>query len=115
MIISGGVNIYPREIEDVLIAHPDVVDVAVVGVGDPEMGEAVRAVVQLEHAPDDPDATAKELIDYCRDRIAHYKCPTTVAIVETLPRLPTGKLARRLLDDWIRSPFEPGELSRTGS
>jgi acyl-CoA synthetase (AMP-forming)/AMP-acid ligase II len=115
MIISGGVNIYPREIEDVLIAHPDVADVAVLGVPDPEMGESVRAVVQLESAPGDADAKAQELITFCRDRIAHYKCPTTVALVDTLPRLPTGKIARRLLHDWIRAPFAPDELSRSGS
>jgi long-chain acyl-CoA synthetase len=114
MIISGGVNIYPREVEDALIAHPAVLDVAVLGVPDAEMGEAVRAVVQLEHEPDDPDAAARDLIAFCRDRIAHFKCPTSVAFVETMPRLPTGKLARRLLDDWIRAPFPTGEIQSRG-
>ncbi|HZM30633.1 MAG TPA: acyl-CoA synthetase, partial [Acidimicrobiales bacterium] len=73
MIISGGVNIYPREVEDVLIVHPGVVDVAVIGVSDAEMGEAVRAIVQPVEPPSDPDAFADELITFCRDRIAHYK------------------------------------------
>ena len=79
----------------------------------------MRAIVQpakpLADSPSDPDAFADELITFCRDRIAHYKCPTTVAIVDTLPRLPTGKIARRLLDDWIRAPFAQDELSRTGT
>jgi long-chain acyl-CoA synthetase len=119
MIISGGVNIYPREVEDALIAHPAVLDVAVLGVPDAEMGESVRAVVQLERESDDHsssahEATARELIAFCRDRIAHFKCPTSVAFVETLPRLPTGKVARRLLDGWIRAPFPPGEIQSDG-
>ena len=97
MIISGGVNIYPREIEDVLVLHEGVADVAVVGVPDPEMGEAVRAVVQPARPPADPDAFAAELIHFCRERIAHFKCPRSVVFVERLPRLETGKIARRLL------------------
>jgi acyl-CoA synthetase (AMP-forming)/AMP-acid ligase II len=102
MIISGGVNIYPREVEDVLIAHPAVHDVAVVGVPDPEMGEAVRALVQPTAAPDDDAALAAELIAFCRDRIAHFKCPRSVRFVDELPRLPTGKISRRLLPaEWL--------------
>ncbi len=97
MIISGGVNIYPREVEDALIGHPGVTDVAVIGVADDDMGEAVRAIVQPAASPADPDAFARELIEFCRDRIAHYKCPRTVRFVDELPRLPTGKIARRLL------------------
>lgn len=99
MIISGGVNIYPREVEDVLILYPAVADVAVIGVTDPDMGEAVRAVVQRASA-----CTADELIAFCRERIAHFKCPTSVVFVDELPRLPTGKLAKRLLPDHIRRP-----------
>jgi acyl-CoA synthetase (AMP-forming)/AMP-acid ligase II len=96
MIISGGVNVYPREVEDVLTVHPAVADVAAVGVADPDLGEAVRAVVQLADV-EPSDALADELIAHCRDRIAHFKCPRSVVFVETLPRLPTGKLLKRLL------------------
>ncbi len=111
MIISGGVNIYPREVEDALITHPDVVDVAVVGVGDPEMGEAVRAIVQLREPTTDPAtdaAVADELITYCRDRIAHFKCPRSVVFVAELPRLPTGKISRRLLPPELLATATPG-------
>jgi long-chain acyl-CoA synthetase len=94
MIISGGVNIYPREIEDVLVGHPAVDDVAVVGTPDADMGERVTAFVQLS-----PDATAAadELIEWCRARLSHFKCPREVHFVTALPRLPTGKLLKRLL------------------
>ncbi len=94
MIISGGVNIYPREAEDVLVGHPAVADVAVVGTPDPEMGERVTAFVQLA---DGAEATADELIEFCRDRLSHFKCPREVRFVDDLPRLPTGKLLKRLL------------------
>ena len=97
MIISGGVNIYPREVEDALIGHPGVTDVAVIGIPDDDMGEAVRAIVQPTEFPIDPSALARELIERCRSRIAHYKCPRSVLFVAEVPRLPTGKIARRLL------------------
>jgi acyl-CoA synthetase (AMP-forming)/AMP-acid ligase II len=98
MIVSGGVNIYPREIEDVLIGHPEVVDVAVVGVPDPEMGEAVRAIIQpATFPPVDPDALAVELIAYTREHIARFKAPRSVRFLAEMPRLATGKIARRLL------------------
>jgi long-chain acyl-CoA synthetase len=97
MIISGGVNIYPREIEDVLIGHEQVADVAVIGVADPDLGEAVRAVVQLDSTPEDPEALADQLVEYCQAHLARFKCPRSVVFVESLPRLPTGKLAKRLL------------------
>jgi acyl-CoA synthetase (AMP-forming)/AMP-acid ligase II len=97
MIISGGVNIYPREVEDALVLHPGVTDVAVIGIPDPEMGEAVRAIVQPASPPADPDAFAEELMAFCRERIAHFKCPRSVVFVDELPRLATGKIARRLL------------------
>ena len=103
MIITGGVNVYPREVEDALTLHPAVADVAVIGVPHPDMGEAVRAVVQPAGAgPVDEAATADELIAFCRDRIAHFKCPTSVVFVDALPRLPSGKLAKRLLPDEVR-------------
>lgn len=99
MIISGGVNIYPQEAENVLSVHPKVADVAVFGVPDEEMGEQVKAVVQpgsMEEAGPELEA---ELIAYCRSRLAHYKCPKTVDFREELPRHATGKLYKRLLKD----------------
>jgi acyl-CoA synthetase (AMP-forming)/AMP-acid ligase II len=94
MIISGGVNIYPREIEDVLVMHPAIADVGVLGTPEPEMGEQVTAFVQLAEGQ---TATATELIEWCRERLSHFKCPREVRFVEDLPRLPTGKLLKRLL------------------
>jgi long-chain acyl-CoA synthetase len=110
MIISGGVNIYPREVEDALVLHPAVADVAVIGVPHPEMGEAVRAVVQPAEPVDDDEAFARELIAFCRDHVAHYKSPTSVALVDALPRLETGKIAKRLLDERVRAPYEDGRI-----
>ncbi|MCP3810969.1 acyl-CoA synthetase [Mycobacteriaceae bacterium Msp059] len=99
MIISGGVNIYPQEIENVLALHPKVSDVAVIGVPDPEMGEQVKAVVELLDGWSGSDELAAELIRYVRERIAHYKAPRSVDFVDALPRLATGKLAKRKLKD----------------
>jgi long-chain acyl-CoA synthetase len=97
MIISGGVNIYPQEAENVLASHPAVADVAVLGVPDPEMGEVVKAVVQ----PADPAAAGpeleRELLGYCRAELASYKCPRTVDFATELPRDENGKLYKRLL------------------
>ncbi len=97
VIISGGVNIYPQEVENVLSLHPKIFDVAVIGVPDREMGERVKAVVQLRHGETPSDAVAEEIISYVRDRIAHYKAPRSVDFVDELPRLPTGKLAKHIL------------------
>lgn len=97
MIISGGVNIYPQEIENVLAMHPQIADVAVIGVPHPEMGEQVKAVVELRAGHLGTDELGDELIDYVRKRIAHYKAPRSVDFVEALPRLATGKLAKREL------------------
>ncbi len=97
MIISGGVNIYPQEIENLLVGHPKVMDVAVIGVPDEEFGEAVKAVVQpMDMAAAGP-ALAEELIAYCRANLSHIKCPKTVDFEAELPRHPTGKLYKRLL------------------
>jgi len=97
MIISGGVNIYPQEAENVLVADRRVADVAVIGVPDAEMGEAVKAVVQpADPATAGPELEA-ELIAECRRQIAAYKCPRTVDFVDALPRDPNGKLYKRLL------------------
>jgi fatty-acyl-CoA synthase len=94
MIISGGVNIYPQEIENVLTPHPAVYDVAVIGVPDPEFGESVKAVVQLRPGFEPGEELACELIAHVRDRIAHYKAPRSVDFVDDLPRTPTGKLVK---------------------
>ncbi len=99
MIISGGVNIYPQEIEDAMILHPKVADVAVVGVPHEEMGEEVKAVVQLADGIGETAEVAAELLDYVREHIAHYKCPRSVDFMDELPRLPTGKLYKRLIKD----------------
>jgi acyl-CoA synthetase (AMP-forming)/AMP-acid ligase II len=99
MIISGGVNIYPQEAENVLILHPAVVDVAVIGVPDEDMGEAVKAVVQLADPRSAGEVREAELIAWCRDRLASYKCPRSVDFDPALPRDPSGKLYKRLLRD----------------
>jgi fatty-acyl-CoA synthase len=99
MIISGGVNIYPAEIENVLAIHPDVLDVAVFGVPNQEYGEEVKAVVQPVEGVTGSPELEQELISYARERIAHYKCPRSVDFEAELPRLTTGKLYKRLLRD----------------
>jgi fatty-acyl-CoA synthase len=99
MIISGGVNIYPQEIEDAMIMHPKIADVAVVGVPNEEMGEEVKAVVQLAKDVEPNEALVAELMTYAREHVAHYKCPRSIDFEEELPRLPTGKLYKRILKD----------------
>lgn len=103
MIISGGVNIYPQEAENVLAGHPKVFDVAVIGVPDDEMGEAVKAVVQPTDSVVPEEDLEVDLIAYCRSQLATYKCPRTVEFVDKLPRDPNGKLYKRLLREryWI--------------
>ena len=99
MIISGGVNIYPQESEDILVMHPRVADAAVFGIPDEEMGEQVKAVIQMiDHADEGPDMAA-ELIAYCRDHLSSIKCPKSINFIEALPRHATGKLYKRLLKD----------------
>ena len=99
MIISGGVNIYPQEIEDAMIVHEHIVDVAVIGVPNEEMGEEVKAIVQLVDGIEPSDELASDLLEWTRERIAHYKAPRSVDFRDELPRLPTGKLYKRLLKD----------------
>ena len=99
MIISGGVNIYPQEAENVLVTHPEVVDVAVFGVPDEEFGEQVKAVVQPRDMARAGPALEAELIAWCRERLAHMKCPRSIDFEAELPRHPTGKLYKRLLRD----------------
>ncbi len=95
MIISGGVNIYPQEVEDLLIMHPAVDDVAVIGAPDAEMGEAVKAVVVVRAGVMADASLASNLIAYCRTKLAGFKCPTSVDFVLSLPRLENGKLLKR--------------------
>ena len=94
MLIRGGYNVYPREIEEVLFAHPAVAEAAVIGKPDPKLGEEVVAVVALK-----PGATAEpeEIIAYCRERLAAYKYPREVRIADGLPKGPTGKILKREL------------------
>jgi acyl-CoA synthetase (AMP-forming)/AMP-acid ligase II len=98
MIISGGENVYPAEVENVLFSHPAVADAAVIGVPDARWGEAVKAVVVVVVQA---ATTETELIEYCRERIAHYKAPKSVDFVESLPRNPSGKVLKREL----RAPY----------
>jgi len=99
MIISGGVNIYPAEIEGVLVGHPAVADAAVFGIPDDEMGEQVKAAVELVDGLSASDDLAAELIAFVRESLAGYKAPKTIDFEERLPRHPTGKLYKRLLRD----------------
>ncbi|MGE0596174.1 MAG: long-chain-fatty-acid--CoA ligase [Hyphomonadaceae bacterium] len=104
MVISGGENIYPVEIENVLIQHPDVADCAVIGVPDPRWGETVKAVVvAAAGAPKDAEA----LIVFLQERLARYKCPRSIAFTETLPRNATGKVLKRVLREAYAQPTAP--------
>ena len=102
MIISGGENIYPAEVESALFSHPAVADVAVIGIPDERWGEAVKAMVVRKPGT---NVTADELIGFARERIAHFKAPRSIDFVETLPRTPTGKILKREL----RKPFWAGQ------
>lgn len=114
LIISGGVNVYPQEAENVLALHPKVADAAVFGIPDDEMGEAVHAVVQLADGVEGTPEVAAELIAYCRDRLAHFKCPRSIDFRSELPRHPTGKLYKRVLkDEYWQGRSLTGELRGT--
>ncbi len=103
MIISGGVNIYPAEVEAALLADDRVVDAAVIGVPDDELGEQVKAVVQLASGVEPGPALAHSIVEACQARIARFKCPRSVDFVDHLPRLPNGKIEKRRLRDpyWL--------------
>ncbi|MFI0357758.1 long-chain-fatty-acid--CoA ligase [Actinomadura sp. 9N407] len=100
MIISGGENIYPAEVENALMNHPQVTDCAVIGVPDEKWGETPKAIVVLAE-----DVSERELIDWCRERLAHFKCPTSVERRDAIPRNPTGKMLKREL----RAPYWEGQ------
>jgi len=106
LIISGGVNIYPAEVDGVLIDHPAVGDVATIGVPSEEWGEEVKAVVELKTGVQQSPALASELIDFCRARLAHFKCPRSVDFIDKLPRLDSGKVSKHLLRERYRQPSE---------
>ena len=97
MIISGGVNIYPQEVENMLVTHPRVMDAAVFGIPDEEMGQSVKGVVQLVDPTDSSEEFAEELRGWLRDQLAHYKCPRTISFEMQLPRTDTGKLYKQSL------------------
>ena len=99
VIISGGVNIYPAEVDAVLLTHPAVRDAATIGIPNEEWGEAVASVVELREGYAANDELAQQLVDHCRAQLAHYKCPRKVEFRDTLPRHDTGKIYRRLLRD----------------
>ncbi|MBA2872030.1 long-chain acyl-CoA synthetase [Anoxybacillus calidus] len=99
MIIVGGYNVYPREVEEVLYNHPDVVEVAVVGVPDPNFGEAVKCFVVSKNA----HLTEEDLIAYCREHLAKYKVPSSIVFLEELPKNTTGKILRRALKEQLTS------------
>lgn len=101
-IISGGVNIYPQEIENLLQTHPKVEDIAVIGVPNPEFGEEIKAVVQLTDRMSDHDATRSELTDFCRANLSAVKCPRSFDFVEALPREENGKLYKKKLAESYR-------------
>ena len=104
LIIRGGFNVYPREVEEVLYAHPAVAAAAVIGVPDERLGEEVKAIVQLKPGQ---TATPAELIAYCKDRVAAYKYPRTLEFVDQLPIGPTGKILKRELKARLETPSRP--------
>jgi long-chain acyl-CoA synthetase len=104
VIISGGVNIYPAEVDAVLLMHPDVVDAATVGVPNDEFGEEVKGVVVVGRADRAGDRLAQELIEFCRARLAHFKCPRSIDFVTEVPRSEAGKVQRRR----VREPYWQG-------
>jgi long-chain acyl-CoA synthetase len=99
MIISGGVNIYPAEIENVLLTHPKVADVAVFGIPHEDWGEQVKAVVQPVDDVATGEALSQEILDFCSDKLAKYKTPRSIDYIEEMPRDPNGKLYKRKLRD----------------
>ena len=104
VIITGGVNVYPAEVDAVLLTHPAVRDVCCIGVPDEEWGESVRAVVELADGRTASPELAAELLEHARQRLAHFKCPRGIDFTESLPRLDSGKIQRRT----VREPYWRG-------
>ena len=102
LIISGGVNIYPAEVDAVLLEHPAVGDVATIGIPNEDWGEEVKAVVELRDGVAGSDELAAEILEFCRSRLAHFKCPRSVDFIDELPRQDNGKIYKRLLRDRYR-------------
>jgi long-chain acyl-CoA synthetase len=94
MIIRGGFNVYPREIEEVLYGHPAVAEAAVIGIPDTALGEEIKAVISLKPGQ---SAAEQEIINYCKERLAAYKYPRSVEVLDTLPKTATGKILKREL------------------
>ena len=108
LIITGGVNVYPAEVDAVLLEHPAVADAATIGIPDDEWGESVLAVVELKPEYAASAALSQDLLTFCRDRLAHFKCPRAVEFTTTLPRQDNGKIyKRRLRDDYRSAPDRP--------
>ena len=105
--MSGGENIYPAEVENCLMSHPDIADVAVIGVPSDKWGETVKALV-VRREGSDPDE--KEIMAFAKERIASYKCPTSVDWIDALPRNPSGKILKREL----RAPYWEGRERNVG-
>ena len=99
LIIRGGVNIYPAEVEGAMLQHPEVGDVAVFGIPHDDWGEQVKAVVEPSAAATDRAGLPDRLLQHCSEHLAKYKCPRTVDLVDRLPRDPNGKLYKRRLRD----------------
>ena len=97
MIISGGVNIYPAEIEGILMTHPAILDVAIFGIPDDDWGEQVKAVVETKNGV--TPGLDEEILAWSRERLAKFKCPKSIDFVDEMPRDPNGKLAKRKLRD----------------
>jgi long-chain acyl-CoA synthetase len=108
LIITGGVNVYPTEIDAVLLAHPMVADSATIGIPNDEWGEEVKSVVELAAGIEASRDLEAELIEFARERLAHFKCPKTIDFIDTLPRQDNGKIYRRLLRDRYREAAEAG-------
>ena len=109
MFISGGENVYPAEVENVLMQHPGVADVAVIGVPDEKWGETGKAILVRAEGKQPYD---REVIEFCRERLAHYKCPTSIDWCDTLPRTPSGKVRKAELR--ARYRIETGRRERPG-
>jgi acyl-CoA synthetase (AMP-forming)/AMP-acid ligase II len=106
MIVSGGVNIYPQEIENLLVNHPLVMDAAVLGMPNPDFGEEVVAVIEaVKPAPAEQpipeDTVIATVSNYCKANLAAFKCPKKIILMENLPRLPNGKLLKRIIKEQL--------------